>query len=244
MVDVAVAASSGKLTADRHDLSATQHNPLKDYYYKSKRLCYTIPLNKRYTSFSMFSMADQSFSLTVDPSPWGEELAGAHGSKHAKEFADRIKQSKQYKMLKQDGSWTQVFVFIGRNKKTTRDWTWEIWRELGGELPDQLQVNVPDLESIIKLPIPSDDFVGSSSTCKIMTRKNILQACEEALLGMPHVRTLLEEARSATGSNLQLELAWQRGDQLDWISANDERTDEGRKRNWAVLEGFSVIAVS
>lgn len=154
-----------------------------------------------------------------------------------------MKESKQLSLLR-SGTGTQVFVFIGRDRKHVQDWCWEIWRELGGELPRQLIIKIPELESTITLPVPDEDIVGGSETCKALSRPNILRTCTEALDKIPYVKQMMEQAKHINGEDIQLELAWQRNDELNWITSQDERTSEGRRRDWSVLAGFALTGVS
>lgn len=188
-----------------------------------------------------------SFSLCLDSAKMLAELEGKHGQKIAGRLRQVLKDSDQLQWLKSGkAGLTQIFIFVCREKRRMLDWAWEIWRELGGALPEVLDITVPDLGSVIKLPRPIEDEIGSRNTCETLSRSQVLKASIDALQEMPNFDDLVEQAHRSMGEGIRLELAWKRGGWLDWLQSADDFDDHDglRRRDWALLAGYTLLSVS
>ena len=124
------------------------------------------------------------------------------------------------------------------------DWMWEIWKDLDGVLPETLDIGIPDLQTTIRLKRPVEDSVGSMATCRALSRSKVLMTCLDGLRGLPRFDDLVHGVEREMGERPRLELAWQREGHLDWITKQDEGAEDGCRREWALLAGFSVLNVS
>lgn len=117
---------------------------------------------------------------------------------------------------------------IVRNLRTRRD--------LGGEVPSFVEVQCPELGTRVRLDVPeSEDGDG----CKVMNRKEIVEACRESLERLRSWDNLYaDEIRKGR----RLELCWRAGPNVEWIW-RDEDVD-GQKRDWNVLYyvGFRQVS--
>ncbi|KAG8980386.1 hypothetical protein FRC05_006017 [Tulasnella sp. 425] len=102
-----------------------------------------------------------------------------------------------------------------------------IRRDLGGEVPSFVEVQCPELGTRVRLDVPeSEDGDG----CKVMNRKEIVEACRESLERLRSWDNLYaDEIRKGR----RLELCWRAGPNVEWIW-RDEDVD-GQKRDWNVL---------
>lgn len=140
----------------------------------------------------------------------------------------------------------------------------EIWRELGGLIPANIDVRLPAFDLRVRIPIPdevpchvddSDDAVhapGSGPMAlhssaygdgregfRILTRDRLIATVENLAAIVPDWHDLLEYRKN---QGYGLELAWRRGTVLDWVT--EETTVDGKPREWAVLSGIVLKQVS
>ena len=158
-------------------------------------------------------------------------------------------------MLHRHHPGTYVFIFQARAETVAADWVYEIWRDLGGEIPSHLEVNVPNLGVRIHLPIPEDaeDTVSewmSSGTddmkperhgegFKLLTPHRIVRACRRLLVDFPDWQGILSQHDDA---GVKLGLAWHRNEVLDWIWT--ESAVDGSTRDYAVFAGLALKMVN
>lgn len=150
----------------------------------------------------------------------------------------------QQERLKKGAQGTEIFTILCRQRDRAVDWCWEIWKELGGELPATLDVQVPAMSAVIRLPIPSGDSVGDEGGRRSLTRAKVIEACVGALSDIPGYHDLLQQTEEQTGQKAELSLAWQTGGRLDWITQSQDYDTDHKKRSWSVLSGYSVMPVS
>lgn len=95
------------------------------------KLRYVAPLRKGHAFVSLYSAVDTIFCLSFVP---------AH---HRGLFN-----------LRKSG--THVWLFDGRTASNSADWMWDLWRELGGQIPDAIDVHIPVLGFRVRIPIPEE----------------------------------------------------------------------------------------
>lgn len=205
-----------------------------------------------------------SFALCLDTATMREEVQKDQQQEPAssvrsvngesasrRNMLDRMKQTKEFQWVQEQTGGnggknrSLVFVFIGRERTRMLDWSWRIWTDLGGQVPDTLRIQVPIFDSIIDLARPS----GSAATLRAFSRSRILLDVFTALRSqLPDYDDLVarERERSGVGGGdgpLRLELAWEADMHLDWVPPFAEWSVENRKREWAVLAGLTMIQV-
>ena len=206
------------------------------------KLRHTIRLSRGTTFLSIFSPIDHIFCLTYQP--WKSLSAQTH---------------KRGLHLRRQG--TDIVYLDCRSRTVAVDWMWELWRELGGLIPETLEVHLPFAEVKIRIPIPEEmpvDYVDQDDPeqnsnrpgegamaltpiaesrqggegFKLINRANIIRMAWNMIHNVPEWREVI---RHVEDRGLRLELAWRRGTELDWVI--NERTIENERRHWAVLSG-------
>jgi hypothetical protein len=156
---------------------------------------------------------------------------------------DRVQQSKQAKWLKRGRKGTHIFLMKLGERSRAIDWFWELWRDLGNDLPPRFEVVVPGLSTAVKLKIPEGDEVGDRSVVRGLSPDATIALCEEMLRNVVDVEGLQREKREqGDGADLDLELVWKTSDgALDWIG---QKTNVlGKDRDWGVLAGVAISTV-
>ncbi|CDR99431.1 uncharacterized protein SPSC_04950 [Sporisorium scitamineum] len=207
------------------------------------KLRLTIPLSRGSTFVSLFSPIDRIFCLTFQP--W-KSLSSHH--------------SKRGLHLRRQG--TDIVFFDCRARSVAADWLWELWRELGGLIPESLEVHVPSFGLKVRIPVPESmpverpdsvttpanqlssekggllalSSIGKSQDggegFKLVNRNNVISVIWKLFCRIEQWKDLMEQSQKR---GLRLELAWRRGTELDWVI--NERTVENEPRHWAVLSG-------
>lgn len=207
------------------------------------KLRLTIPLSRGSTFVSLYSPVDRIFALTFQP--W-KSLSTHHGKRGIQ--------------LRRQG--TDIVLFDCRARSAAADWMWELWRELGGLIPDSLEVHVPSFGLKVRIPVPESmpverpdaavtpasqlssekggllalDSIGQTQDggegFKLINRNNVIAMVWKLFSRIEQWRDLMALAQKR---GLKLELAWRRGTELDWVI--NERTVENEPRHWAVLCG-------
>ena len=156
----------------------------------------------------------------------------------------RIEQSKQGQWLRNRQRGSHVFIFKLGERSRALDWYWEIWRELGNELPKRFDISVPALLTSIRVQIPEDKFeVGGREVLKHMKREEVVKTCWEMMTKVVDVEDLLNQRTVGKGERPDLELAWKSLEgSLEWVAYGT--TTEGKSRDWAVLAGLAKLTVS
>ena len=210
-----------------------------------KRLCFVVPLLPYRTTLSIFNDTDMTLSLTTSAGRLQDDVDRILHSNNSRSdtMKNRVSQSKQAKWLKRGRKGSHVFVMKIGERSRALDWYWELWRDLGCELPRRIDVNVPALLTSIRLIIPEDeDMTGSKKVCRKMSTRNTIKTCWEMMGKAIDVQDLLDQ-RTEEDGELDLELAWKGSDgTLDWVA--HRTTVKGRARDWAVLVGIAKVGVS
>jgi hypothetical protein len=211
-----------------------QKTPLKERLVGHKQLCWTIALQPGRTSLSIFNSTDMTIALTTSASKLDADVnrilksrTTIHGA-----LKDAVKQSRQYRWLQRFGkSGSHVFIIKISERTRAADWFWELWRDLGGELPHRLDVQIPTLGTSVRLAIPQDDEeVGGRKTLDILNPRTVIDTCWEMLEGV-YDHSQLER-------DTDVGLAWKTEDgRLDWLAF--DTTVQGKDRRWAILVGLA-----
>jgi len=198
----------------------------------------SIPLYSSETHLSVYSKADNIFCLTFEPS------------------RRRVLSGKGLVHLRRTG--TNIILFNPRYASAAVDWMWEIWRELGGMIPPEINVHMPGLELHVRLPVPEEVPEHGADTAsttgallyhsnlarqhghaeagqegyKLVNRQSVIGLVVQLVEAEPQLREMLDWLVS---DGLQLELAWRRDNILDWII--QDLTVEQEPRCWALLSG-------
>lgn len=198
-----------------------------------KQLCFSIPLQPSRSSLSIFNPTDMTIALTTSASRLEADVdhilrsrTTIHGA-----FKQRVKQSKQYQWLKSGKRGSHVFILKLSERTRALDWFWELWRDMGGELPTRLDVQIPALSTSVRLAIPEDDEeVGGTKTLELLNPPTVIDTCWEML------ETIYD--KSKLGRDTDVGLAWKSEDgRLDWLAF--DTTVQGRRREWAILAGLA-----
>ena len=207
-----------------------------------KRLCFIVPLLPNRTTLSVFNETDMTLSLTTSARRLRSDVDDIMHSNSSR-LKDRVSHSKQAQWLKRGRTGTHVFIMKIKERSRALDWYWELWRDLGGELPDRIEVSVPALSTSIRIVIPKDDDqVGSKTVCHELSPSNTIKACWEMMGNAIDIQDLLDQRNDRAGE-LDLELAWKAIDgSLDWVA--HRTTVSGKSRDWAVLAGIARLEVS
>ncbi|TFK73572.1 hypothetical protein BDN72DRAFT_834437 [Pluteus cervinus] len=190
--------------------------PGKEWITGHKHLAYVIPLKSPKTQLSLYSFVDMTFCLTCQPTstrPNGSTLRW------------RFRKEKEG---------TNVFVFKLKCRSRAYDWTWLLWRYMGGNLPKAIEVRNPRLDTRVKIDIPSGPM-DMEQLFKVFNRDNVISLCMDSLRAVNNWNALIEREIL---SGKTLELAWRVDTDLDWIWLEDDI--EGKKRDWAVLCGLAL----
>ncbi|KAJ9474366.1 Sporulation-specific protein 71 [Pseudozyma hubeiensis] len=207
------------------------------------KLRLTIPLSRGSTFVSLYSPIDRIFCLTFQP--W-KSLSAHH--------------NKRGIHLRRQG--TDIVLFDCRARSAAADWMWELWRELGGLIPETLEVHVPSFGLKVRIPVPESmpverpspgttpasqlssekagllalSSVGQTHDggegFKLINRNNVIAMVWKLFCRIQQWRELMSQFQER---GARLELAWRRGTELDWVI--NERTVENEPRHWAVLCG-------
>ena len=219
----------------------SKKTPLKERLVGHKKLAYIIPLSSSRSSLAIFNETDLTLSLTTSASKLSDDLEDDFQTQTRSEttrgtgFKDRLRQSRQAKWLLNRKTGTQIFLVKFAERSRALDWYWQLWRDLGGELPTRLDVVVPAFSTTLRLPVPEDEYeTGGRTTRAAMSPANVTRLAREAISGAVDTERLLQGRQD----NLQLEIAWMStGGRLDWV--NWDTTVQGKKRDWAVLAGLA-----
>lgn len=156
------------------------------------------------------------------------------------QLRSRVSESKQLQWLRKRGSGTHIFIIKIRQRSRALDWYWEIWRELGGELPSRVDIGIPALSTSVRLIIPEDDDPGGRMTRKLLNPKSAIHTCFDMISGAVDLDALTSFSKEP---DLGLQLAWKTGDgYLDWLAWRT--TVIGKKRDWGILAGVARTQTS
>ncbi|KZO96514.1 hypothetical protein CALVIDRAFT_481392 [Calocera viscosa TUFC12733] len=176
-----------------------------------KRLAFVIPLNAPYTNLSLYSATDLTFCLTCAPTP-----------------AESIKSRAKFQLA---STGTNIFIFKCKSRSRAIDWMWKLWRAMGGTIPKYLDVQVPALDTRVRIFVPALDPLS-------LTRQEVLATCLESILAVPDYAALMQRTLRAGG---KAELCWRTGLKLDWVWLSADVN--GRARAWEVMNGLVLRQV-
>ncbi|KAJ1303415.1 hypothetical protein OPQ81_011606 [Rhizoctonia solani] len=201
---------------DRVELYQDYTTPGKERVLGHKDLAFVVPLTEGVTNVSLYSHVDLTFCLTCPPTP----VRTGTPSKRARFHRAPIG--------------TNIFVCKIKSRTRALNWIWNLWRYLGGKLPDTIDIHCPALGTRVRVDMPDLDH-GASDSWKRFTRSHLIKACGRSLRGLPDWDSLME---SPTLRGSRLELAWRKESKLDWVW--QETDEEGREINWQVLFGLAL----
>lgn len=223
-----------------------QSVPLKERVLGFKHLSFVVPLIPAHSSLCVYNPSDMTLCLTTSASKLDLDIA--HTTKTTQITREStikgiIQQSRQFQWLKLGDRGTHIFILKLGQRSRAVDWYWELWRELGGELPRRLDIAAPSLSTSIRLLIPQDgDMVGDAKISRQFNRQNTIKTCWEMLEKVIDVQDLKSQ-RTDHGAELDMELAWKAPDgTLEWVAY--DKTVQGKKRDWSVLVGLARFSVS
>ncbi|EGO23992.1 hypothetical protein SERLADRAFT_439300 [Serpula lacrymans var. lacrymans S7.9] len=191
--------------------------PGKEWVIGHKHLAYIIPLKSTKTRVSLYSFVDLTFCLTCPPT------------------SIRDNGSKARKLLQHPKEGTNIFIFKLKSRTRALDWTWHLWRRLGGKLPAHFEIHCPNVDASIEIDIPVADVVNDDKTYILFHRQNIIDLCQESLSSFPEWKHLIG---SKAMEETSLELAWRMGTEIDWVW--HEEGIDGKPREWAVVCGLAL----
>lgn len=168
------------------------------------------------------------------------ELAGAYGARTSRKILNRIKGSTQYQWVRKNKEDTFVFIFIGREKTRIQDLYWEMWNELDGELPPTIDIRSPGLQTTVRIPVPEEEYLGSNSAIRSLTRSKVLQQVTKSINSLSSFQDIIAQFREQTQEPPNLQLAWNFGGRLDWISPEEDKSVENKPRPWNVMIGYAL----
>ncbi|WWD18499.1 hypothetical protein CI109_102951 [Kwoniella shandongensis] len=218
--------------------------PLRERLAGHKHLAFAIPLAPNRTSLSVFNSNDVTLCLTTSVARLQHDVHQILQSTTTRMggVKDRVKQSRQVQWLRGRRKGTQVFIFKIAERSRAMDWYWELWRDLGGELPHRFDISVPSLSTTVRLSIPEGEESGHEGNhllYKHFNPQTVIDTCWEMLLKSVDMDDLLEQRKEGGKKDtLDLELAWKSVDgTLDWMAYRT--TVQGKQRSWPVLAGLA-----
>ncbi|RDB17902.1 Meiotically up-regulated gene 56 protein [Hypsizygus marmoreus] len=203
---------------DRIELYKDYRIPGKEWVFGHKDLAFVIPLKSARTQLSLYSFVDMTFCITCPPT------TAQRDSSTSRRFFRWAKEG------------TNIFIFNLKSRSRAYDWIWQLWRQLGGELPTAVEVRNPRLNTRVRIDIPTTDDQGIYEVC---SRENIIALCKKSLRSVGDWNNLIE--REVMKGKV-LELAWRVDTNLDWIWREDDV--DGESRPWAVLCGLALKQAS
>ncbi|EUC60236.1 spore wall assembly-like protein, putative, partial [Rhizoctonia solani AG-3 Rhs1AP] len=201
---------------DRVELYQDYTTPGKERILGHKDLAFVVPLTEGATNVSLYSHVDLTFCLTCPPTP----VRTGTPSKRARFHRAPIG--------------TNIFVCKLKSRTRALNWIWNLWRYLGGKLPDTIDIHCPALGTRVRVDMPDLDH-GASDSWKRFTRSYLIKACGRSLRGLPDWDSMMESP-ALRGS--RLELAWRKESKLDWVW--QETDEEGKEIDWQVLFGLAL----
>ncbi|CUA72521.1 Nuclear pore complex protein Nup214 [Rhizoctonia solani] len=201
---------------DRVELYQDYTTPGKERILGHKDLAFMVPLTEGTTNVSLYSHVDLTFCLTCPPTP----VRTGTPSKRARFHRAPIG--------------TNIFVCKLKSRTRALNWIWNLWRYLGGKLPDTIDIHCPALGTRVRVDMPDLDH-GASDSWKRFTRSYLIKACGRSLRGLPDWDSMMQ---SPTLRGSRLELAWRKESKLDWVWQSTD--EEGKDIDWQVLFGLAM----
>jgi hypothetical protein len=133
---------------------------------------------------------------------------------------------------------TFICLIRARSGSVATDWIWDIWRELGNSLPEQLDVAVDRTDLRLRFRVPEQAEGVHGEGYKALTSKEIVGTAVEVIGQVAQWSALADATRK---NRTQFELTWRRDNVLDWVCY--DKDIEGEKRDWAVMSGYALRRV-
>ena len=197
---------------------------------------HVIPLHRSRTQLSIYNQSEPILCLTLPSSLHTEALPGRRSPRRV--LSDHLRDAG-----------TSIFLLRPRIPSLAADWCFDIWQELGGELPAELPREATgNSDARLVLPIPehaSDAKQWNGPTelvtgqgFKLMTAERIIDKCTQLIDQVGDWHQLHLERG---GSDLELALAWRNGNRIEWVV--DDTTPEGTSRDAQVMAGHAYDQV-
>ncbi|KIM21701.1 hypothetical protein M408DRAFT_333312 [Serendipita vermifera MAFF 305830] len=195
--------------------------PAKEWVTKHKHLAFKIPLVQSKTKVSVFSNVDMTLCITCP-----KTSAHSHLPTHL--------------MSREDKLTTMIMIMKTKSRSRSVDWIWRLWRRLGGEVPESIEIRCPAIDARVSFPIPAIDMISGVEGYKSFTHERVIQNCREQMSGIPEWDLLIESAlkKGDDGQEGKLELCWRTESKLDWAWLLEDIN--GEPRPWAVLFGVAL----
>ncbi|EJD50692.1 hypothetical protein AURDEDRAFT_83726 [Auricularia subglabra TFB-10046 SS5] len=196
---------------NRLELYEEYSTPGKEWLVGHKDLSFVVPLHHSNTHLSLYSATDMSFAITCTPRPVRML------TRRRAIFASRK-------------TGTNVFVFKSKSRSRAVDWIWKLWRELGGEIPDFIDIRAPTLGTRIRMDIPDIDDPDARPSID-----DIIDLCRSSFRALPEWQFLIDDA---VKRGQRLALCWRTDTKLDWVWLPTDVEDQ--ERPWAVWYGVAL----
>ncbi|KAM0788788.1 hypothetical protein ACM66B_002877 [Microbotryomycetes sp. NB124-2] len=251
------------LRRNRVELWTEYKNPVLSLIAGKKKLKHVIPLKKTQTKLSLYSSVDNIFCLTHCPA--ATNVVSAASSVTAATTAkidrdtdedegdsspwwrkSRTRASKRaYVHFRHSG--TSIYILKAKTMSIAKDWIWQLFVKLGGQVPRTLEVSVPVLNAKLKAPIPRDlplrvdgrylwPEEREAQGWKLLKPSSVVRVCMERLAVIPDFREVCEQYLQ--GGTAPVALAWRRGRFLDWVKTGKDEDD------WATICGIALRQTS
>ncbi|KAK4055677.1 hypothetical protein OIV83_000223 [Microbotryomycetes sp. JL201] len=248
------------LRRNRVELWTEYRNPALSLMAGKKKLKHVIPLRKTQTKLSLYSSVDGIFCLTHRASATTVVSSASRASTATSVKVDRetddedddvsrpwwrksrTKASKRaYVHFRHSG--TSVYIFKAKTMSVAKDWMWQLFIKLGGQVPRSIEVSVPVLNAKLKAPLPRDlplkvegqylwPEEREDQGWRLLKPSSVIRLCMERLAGIPDFQEVCEEYLQ--GGNAPVALAWRRGNFLDWVKTGKREDD------WATICGIAL----
>ncbi|KAK4056605.1 hypothetical protein OIO90_002453 [Microbotryomycetes sp. JL221] len=248
------------LRRNRVELWTEYRNPALGTVWGKKKLKHVIPLNKRQTRLSLYSSVDSIFCLThrasvtnavaapkstattakkSTPGPRGKhdsESSDSDDGKHTLWWHRSKTQASKRAYVHFRHSGTSVYLFKSKTASISKQWVWNMYLKLGGQMPSSLELSVPVLGAKLKFPIPTDlplkvddkylwPDEREGQGWKLLKPSKVIDFCMQRLLSIPDFRDVCEQ--HLRGETTPVALAWRRGKFLDWVKTGPDEDDWG-----------------
>ncbi|KAF9565683.1 hypothetical protein CPC08DRAFT_629344 [Agrocybe pediades] len=201
---------------DSVEIYRDHNTPGKEWLTGHKHLSYVIPLRSSRTRLSLFSFVDMSFCITCAPA------------------TTRLNANASRWIFSREKEGTNIFVFKLKSRSRAYDWIWQLWKQMGGEMPRTVDIHNPRLNTKVTIDVPENAELDSTALYDLFKRENVIKMCMELLPAVPDWQHLVE-TEIKKGKSLQL--AWRLKANLDWVWL--ETDVEDKERDWAVLCGLA-----
>ncbi|KIR57141.1 spore wall assembly protein [Cryptococcus gattii Ru294] len=221
--------------------------PFRERMTGSKRMCFAIPLMPHRSSLSIFNPDDLTLCLTTSVEKLQLEVEAVLKSPKTSRISavrNRVAQSSQVQWLRGHKKGTQIFIVKLAERSRTLDWYWELWRDLGGQLPERIDISIPLMSTAIRMGISEDEETGQADSGQLLRHfcpDMVVKTCWEMLRKKKAIDDIVQQAkRQGIKDEGDLRLVWKANDGLlDWVAYPD--TVEGKERPWALLAGLARL---